>query len=67
MKNIYTVLFLFMFGCTSVPKQRNAPIAQTPPKGSSGSLGKNIDELDTVMNKSLSRIDKILSELGGNK
>jgi hypothetical protein len=67
MKGIYTVLFLLMFSCTSVPKHRTAPVVQQPPKGSSGSLGKNIDELDTVMNKSLSRIDKILSELGGNK
>jgi hypothetical protein len=65
MKNIYTVLFLFMFGCASVPKQRSAPVPQPPPKGSSGSLGKNIDELDNAVNKSLSRIDRIIAELGG--
>jgi hypothetical protein len=48
-----------------MPQARTAPNVQVPPKGSSGSLGKNIDELDSVLNKSLSRIDKLISELEG--
>jgi hypothetical protein len=65
MNKMYFVLSLFLMGCSSLPQSRTAPVAQTPPKGSSGSLGKNIDELDSVMNKSLSRIDKLIAELGG--
>jgi hypothetical protein len=65
MKSIYTLFFLFLLGCSSVPSNKNTPVFQTAPKGSSGSLGKNIDELDSVMNKSLSRIDKILLNLEG--
>lgn len=67
MKRISILFLLILFGCTSIPSQRNTPTVQTPPKGSSGSLGKNIEELDSVMNKSLSRIDKLLLDLGRNK
>ena len=65
MDKVNILLFLLLVGCTSVPHPRNTPTLQTPPKGSSGSLGKNIEELDTVVNKSLSRIDRIILELGG--
>jgi hypothetical protein len=65
MGKVYILMFLFLTGCASSLPPRSAPTLQTPPKGSSGSLGKNIDELDNVMNKSLSRIDRIIAELGG--
>jgi hypothetical protein len=65
MNKIYLSLFLCIAACSSMPQARPAPNIQVPPKGSSGSLGKNIDELDNALNKSLSRIDKLISELGG--
>jgi hypothetical protein len=64
MKSIYVILFLLFFGCAGTPKTRSIPVQQTPPRASSGSLSKNIEELDAVMSKSLLRIDKIISELG---
>lgn len=65
MNRVYIVLFLLFNSCGSLAKVKTPPVTQAPPRGSSGSLGKNIDELDSALNKSLTRVDKIIADLGG--
>jgi hypothetical protein len=68
MNRVCLLLFLLAASCASYPKQNGLSSGQEqPPRVSSGSLGKNIDELDKAVNSSLSRIDRIILNLGGNK
>lgn len=66
MRFLSLTVFLFLCGCASDFKYKGSALSQLPaPKVSSNSLGKNIDELDKVVNGSLSKIDKLIDELKG--
>ena len=60
------MIFLLLASCSSLPRTRSLPpTLEQPPRMSSGSLGKNIDELNKAVNNSLSRLDRIILDLEG--
>jgi hypothetical protein len=66
MNRFFLLAFLMLTACSSLPRTRTyQPITEQPPRMSSGSLGKNIDELNNAVNNSLTRLDKIIADLGG--
>jgi hypothetical protein len=66
MNRFFLLAFLTISACSSIPRTRTLqPSLEQPPRMSSGSLGKNIDELNNAVNNSLTRLDKIIADLGG--